>query len=136
MDGFDSLDKRLEVEQLCPFYSDPLRLKILLNNLLSNSIKYRSQFVQPFILMQVTVDNDRAVLVFTDNGKGIAKDNINRVFDMFFRASTSSTGSGLGLYIVKEAIQALEGIIVVESELGKGTTFRVELPNSKRGSLD
>jgi signal transduction histidine kinase len=54
---------------------------------------------------------------------------VTKIFDMFFRASRRGTGSGLGLYIVREAIQKIGGTIEVKSELGKGTEFAVVIPN-------
>ncbi|MBW3545698.1 MAG: PAS domain S-box protein, partial [Bacteroidetes bacterium] len=131
MEGFDSIDKKIEIVQTIPFYSDPFRLKIIFNNLLSNAIKYRaSRADQSYILVQMQIDRQRADLRIIDNGKGIAPENLSKIFDMFFRASTSSTGSGIGLYIVKEAVNTLGGNITVASVLGQGTTFTVALPNA------
>jgi signal transduction histidine kinase len=67
-----------------------------------------------------------------DNGEGIPTDAKPKIFDMFYRASANGSGSGLGLYIVKEAIQKIGGSIVVYSEYGKGTEFVVEIPNMQK----
>ena len=64
-----------------------------------------------------------------DKGKGIDKKYQNDVFKMFFRATDQNAGSGLGLYIVKETVNKLKGNISLESELNKGTTLRMRLPN-------
>jgi signal transduction histidine kinase len=64
-----------------------------------------------------------------DNGIGIDDDQQKKVFDMFYRVSHHSTGSGLGLYIVKEAVDKLDGEIRLESELTKGTCITVLIPN-------
>ena len=66
-----------------------------------------------------------------DNGQGIATEYHNKIFDMFFRANEQSKGSGLGLYIVKEALMKLSGSIKLESTLGVGTTFTIVLPHRK-----
>jgi len=66
---------------------------------------------------------------FEDNGIGIAEEYINKVFDMFFRATQSNEGAGLGLYIVQEAVYKLKGKIHINSTLQKGTSFRIEIPN-------
>ena len=63
-----------------------------------------------------------------DNGRGIAKEFQSKIFDMFFRATDDSSGSGLGLYIVKETVDKLKGEITFESELRKGTSFTISLP--------
>ncbi|TAF63863.1 MAG: ATP-binding protein [Cytophagales bacterium] len=69
------------------------------------------------------------MIEISDNGQGISEEHVNKIFDMFYRASLNSEGSGLGLYIVKEAIKILKGSITVQSELGSGTVFTIELPN-------
>ena len=130
MEGFDSIEKKIELEHTAPFYSDLFRLKIIFNNLLSNAIKYRSTRIdQSFISVQMQVNQQQAVFKIVDNGRGIAPESSSKIFDMFFRASTSSTGSGIGLYIVKEAVTALGGTITVSSALRQGSTFTVTLPN-------
>ncbi|MEM1137899.1 MAG: HAMP domain-containing sensor histidine kinase, partial [Bacteroidota bacterium] len=67
-----------------------------------------------------------------DNGKGIAEEYIDNIFDMFFKATTYSRGSGLGLYIVKESVNILKGEISVSSRQNDGSTFSIKIPN---GSL-
>ncbi|HTJ48638.1 MAG TPA: HAMP domain-containing sensor histidine kinase, partial [Cyclobacteriaceae bacterium] len=62
-------------------------------------------------------------------GIGIDAEALPRIFDMFFRATNKTTGSGLGLYIVKEAVEKLQGVIAIESSVGQGTTFKIEIPN-------
>jgi signal transduction histidine kinase len=69
------------------------------------------------------------MLHIEDNGIGISPEFKDKIFNMFFRATASSDGSGLGLYIVKQTLEKLEGAIQVESELNKGTTFILQLPN-------
>ena len=65
-----------------------------------------------------------------DNGRGIAKDSVPKIFDMFYRAAEDTEGTGLGLYIVKEALNKVKGIIFVDSEVGKGSKFRIVLENA------
>ena len=66
-----------------------------------------------------------------DNGVGIEKQYLDKIFDMFYRASEKSQGSGLGLYIAKEAVTKLNGVIEVHSEFSKGSEFWVLLPKKK-----
>jgi two-component system sensor histidine kinase/response regulator len=131
LENFSSIEKTMEINQETPFVSDIFRLKIICNNLLSNAIKYRSpSAATAHIRIRAQVTRERAVFEFQDNGVGIPKESLEKIFTMFYRATAISNGSGLGLYIVKEVVQTLQGQISVQSELGKGTAFRVELPNS------
>jgi signal transduction histidine kinase len=112
--------------------ADANRLKVVLTNLISNSIRY-ADFTKknPFIKIQAfSTDNETRIQV-TDNGLGIAKEHQNKIFDMFYRASENSTGSGLGLYIVMETLTRMGGNIEMTSEHGSGSTFEIILPNQK-----
>ncbi len=119
--------KIINVDQDRPFYSDPWRIKVILNNLISNAIRYRNG-KDPVINIDVVIKNKKAVLTVEDNGRGISKDHLNKVCDMFYRATDDGAGSGLGLYIVREAIDKLHGEIKIESEEGKGTKVIFEVP--------
>ena len=70
-------------------------------------------------------------IVLSDNGTGIAPDIQKKVFEMFYRGTNTSKGSGLGLYIVKNAVKKLSGSILLESKEGEGTTFSIDLPKGK-----
>jgi PAS domain S-box-containing protein len=125
-----NIQKRIFVEQDSPCYTDAKRLSIILNNLLSNAINYHNILQkEPFVEVNTRIDHKHIKISVKDNGLGIAHEHIGRIFDMFYRASYDSKGSGLGLYIVKEAINKLNGQISVHSELGKGTKFDILLPN-------
>jgi len=132
--GAEKVELQIEIEQTTekPFISDSSRLSVIFNNLISNAINYRSRrHDHPYIRLRATIKADQAVLVISDNGLGISAEYRHRVFDMFFRATedTSVSGSGLGLYIVKESIDMLEGQISLESEQNVGTSFTITLPN-------
>jgi PAS domain S-box-containing protein len=117
-------------EATYPLYSDAERLRVVLNNLLSNANRYYDEKKpNPYVLIKANITREEAVIEVVDNGIGIEPQVQDKVFNMFFRASERSTGSGLGLYIVKETVEKLKGKITVSSELGKGTTFYVRLPN-------
>ncbi|HEX6227187.1 MAG TPA: HAMP domain-containing sensor histidine kinase [Chryseolinea sp.] len=113
------------------FKSDYNQIKIILSNLLTNAVKYHN-LDQPNPFIQVTFKRNRNVVEIEveDNGRGISKENVPKIFDMFFRASDDTEGTGLGLYIVKEALNKIKGIIFVDSELGKGSKFRIVLENA------
>ena len=125
-----NLEVITKVSQPCPFMTDLARVRIILNNLISNAIKYRRYTTsRSHITIEAWVGPEKAHLKIADNGEGIAESAIDRIFDMFYRASERSEGSGLGLYIVKDVIEKLRGTISVRSKAGKGTIFSLTFPN-------
>jgi len=122
-----SVERIINIEQDEPFFSDRWRLKVILNNIISNAIRYRNG-KDPVIKVNVSIGKHLAKLAIEDNGKGIEKEHLPNVYKMFYRATDDGAGSGLGLYIVKEAIDKLNGNINIESEVGKGTTVQLEIP--------
>jgi signal transduction histidine kinase len=136
MPGFERLDIKVSVRDQVEFQTDYYRVSVIMNNLISNAVKYLDKNKQtPFLNITIIIDEDRALLWFQDNGIGIDHSLMPRIFDMFFRANTERDGSGLGLYIVKEAIQKLRGTIDIESELGEGTIFDIEIPNHLQDNI-
>ena len=132
MDGSDQIRKSIQIRNNAPFFSDTYRLSVILNNLVSNAIKYRDPAKGECIL-DVTADITpaRLELVVSDNGIGIPRIHVPRIFEMFFRATEKGDGAGLGLYIVRETVEKLEGSVTVQSKNGEGTTFLITLPNMK-----
>ncbi|MEO5602194.1 MAG: ATP-binding protein [Cyclobacteriaceae bacterium] len=130
MPGYERIQKEITIQRDMPFYSDSYRLNVILNNLVSNAIKYADSSKEISIInITIKVEEETATLTFQDNGIGIEENYIQKIFNMFFRATTKNEGAGLGLYIVKEAVEKLEGKIEVESRLGEGTLFRIQVPN-------
>lgn len=119
-------------DNLPPFLvvrTDKTRLQIVLFNLISNAIQYRDPNKEPcYIRFSSSLTDGHLTLHVDDNGIGIDTPHHSRVFNMFYRASENSKGSGLGLYIVKETMEKLGGTISLHSALGAGTQFRIELP--------
>lgn len=114
--------------------SDEKRLKIVLSNLITNCIKYHN-YNQEEPIVKVIVEQDlqkgTTSIEVADNGMGIDQEHLDKVFDMFFRASNDKAeGSGLGLYIVKDTVGKLGGHITVSSHLGEGTSFTLTLFDS------
>ncbi|MCC6834695.1 MAG: MASE1 domain-containing protein [Cytophagales bacterium] len=122
-----SLEKIVQVSQTQAFHSDRWRLKVVLNNIISNAIRYRNGR-EPVIRVNVAIEAHKALIEVEDNGRGIGGEHLARVYDMFYRATDDGAGSGLGLYIVKETLDKLRGQIKIESEIGKGTLVRLEIP--------
>jgi signal transduction histidine kinase len=108
-------------------HSDKTRLTVILSNLIGNAIKYHDLTRKdPYI--EVAFDEEQSMIAISDNGSGISSEHVGRVFDMFYRAAENSKGSGLGLFITREAVTKLGGSIRLESEVGKGSSFFVHLP--------
>jgi signal transduction histidine kinase len=110
--------------------SDEMRLKIIFNNLISNAIKFHfyDNGKEPYVKIKACEEGSRFVFTVEDNGTGIHPQLKDRIFDMFFRATDSVQGSGLGLYILRETVHKLGGEVEVVTELGTGTTFAIRLP--------
>ena len=129
MENADRVKSIIEINQTEPYYSDDGRLIILFQNLLSNAIKYQRQYIDSYVKVKIDVGSFGAYIEVEDNGKGISKEYLDKIFEMFFRASEDSYGSGLGLYITKQVVEKLQGKISVESVFNEGTTFKVWLPH-------
>ncbi len=131
---FDSnigIDISKKIDQNCEFKTDRSRLILVLSNLVSNALKYFDPGKKdPKLNIIITVDERGCVINFNDNGIGIQKDQLENIFNMFYRASSRSYGSGLGLYIVKETLEKLKGKVNVESEEGKYSKFTVTIPHA------
>jgi len=126
----EEVEKTLDIKLDDTFYSDPWRLKVILNNVISNSIRYRNGRT-PKIDIEIKSNKKTAVINVQDNGRGISEEHIHKVFDMFYRATDDNAGSGLGLYIVKETVAKLNGEIDIESKPAKGTKISFKIPNMK-----
>ncbi|MDO1450678.1 HAMP domain-containing sensor histidine kinase [Rhodocytophaga aerolata] len=129
MEGVDKIAIQIKIEAASLFYSDPFRLQILFSNFISNAIKYRKPIAEPYLQIKIETSEQKAIIEFIDNGIGIEKEAIDKIFNMFYRATEQNAGSGLGLYIAKEALNFLKGSIKVDSQVGKGTHFTLELPS-------
>jgi PAS domain S-box-containing protein len=130
MDNANKIKSIIQIEENAEFYSDRTRISIIFQNIISNSIKYLNPRIdESFVKIEITTHTDFATLVISDNGKGIREEYLDKIFNMFFRASQESYGSGLGLYITKQVVEKLNGTISVVSELGHGTRFTIRIPN-------
>lgn len=126
-----SFQKEVHVKEVV---TDKSRVTVILNNLISNAIKYHDTFQdQPWINVNVSQSNNTLNIVVADNGPGISPEKHTKIFDMFYRGTEKSKGSGLGLYIVKETVEKMNGTISVKSSEGKGTSFTISLPVSSNG---
>jgi signal transduction histidine kinase len=109
--------------------TDPLRLKIILTNLITNAYKYYDE-QKECSTIEVTCarENQNLCISIKDNGIGIQEEHRDKIFEMFFRGTDKSVGTGLGLYVVKEIVGKLKGSIDLKTSIGHGSEFIVTLP--------
>lgn len=126
----DKIDFSIDVVQTAKFMSDGFRVRSVVNNLISNAIKFqRPENDTRTISIKAKVDAASFNLEVKDNGIGIRKESLEHIFEMFYRATATNSGSGIGLYVTKESIDKLGGTIQVASEENIGTTFNISIPN-------
>jgi signal transduction histidine kinase len=120
----------IKILQQEPFRCDKMSIKIILNNLLSNAFKYQKKDIEnKMVELDIKVATGTATIYVRDNGIGIPEKYAEKIFTMFFRATTEEVGSGFGLYNVKDALLKLNGKIKVDSGIDKGSVFTVTIPN-------
>jgi nitrogen-specific signal transduction histidine kinase len=124
------IELRLNIEQNALLCIDLYRLKIILNNLISNAVKY-SRDNNAYVEVKATINEAQVFLSVSDNGEGIKKNLQEKVFEIYYRANNKTSGTGLGLFICTQAVRKLNGTIELDSTPGQGSTFMVNLPNFK-----
>ncbi|MBL7870200.1 MAG: HAMP domain-containing histidine kinase [Cyclobacteriaceae bacterium] len=119
----------VQIDDTLTLKTDESRLRVILNNLISNGFKYQD-FTKPnpYLRVNAEIQNKHCHIKISDNGIGIRKEHQIKIFNMFYRANDTVAGSGLGLFIAKETADKLNGRITFESDYGEGTTFTVSLP--------
>lgn len=129
IEGMEKIEFNKHINFHSPLFTDKARLEVILNNLISNAIKY-SDPSKEHCTIDVTANksNEEFQIIIEDNGIGIPKDQQTRVFDMFYRGAQSKEGSGLGLYIVKNMLVKLKGEFDLNSVEGKGTKIELTFP--------
>jgi two-component system phosphate regulon sensor histidine kinase PhoR len=115
--------------------ADEVHFSNLVNNLVDNAVKYAKDNVPPVIKLTTLSNGKNFTMRIEDNGIGMNRETVKRIFERFYRAHTGNVhnvkGFGLGLSYVKTMVEAQHGDIKVESTLGKGSTFTVDLPLKK-----
>jgi hypothetical protein len=135
LDEGNPLQLILELPEHLAFCSDAKRLTMIFNNLISNAFRFKQWYAdRPWLRIAASGNGQEVCITVSDNGQGIPEAHIGRIFEMFYRASDKRPGSGLGLYIVKEAVQKLGGGIAVTSVLDQGTEFVLRIPNQAPGA--
>lgn len=128
-DGASKIHFDVELSPNFIVNTDKHRWKTMLSNLISNAIKYHDvSKPNQYIKLSGNRSNEKLLYTVTDNGRGISSQHLDKIFNMFYRASDDSSGSGLGLFITKEAVQKLNGTITVSSEQHVGSVFEITIP--------
>lgn len=126
--GYNEIGITTDVDVKDEVYSDRQFLHSIFHNLISNAVTYRRPLINPYIHINVKEEDGRLVVKISDNGQGIPENMHPRLFEKFVKGATSTNGTGLGLYIVRQLVTRLGGEITVDSEVDKGTTFTIKLP--------
>jgi signal transduction histidine kinase len=121
----------IDIDQPVPFRGDAFRIEVILGNLISNAINYQKvDEPDKKVNIKVIVGSDNAEIYVQDNGIGILNEHVEKIFTQFFKGRNHH-GSGLGLFIVKEALTKINGKISVISDIDQGTTFKIIIPNAQ-----
>lgn len=129
LENYDQVSFKIEVDQNIQYAAEWALINTIIQNLIENGIKYaRTENNKPYINISVNETSSAINIKASDNGIGMDEETVKNVFSMFFRANRNIQGTGLGLHILKRAIEKLSGEVSIESELGKGSTFTVTLP--------
>jgi signal transduction histidine kinase len=134
LEWFNNIAFSIDIKINETFYSSPGLLRAIFRNMIENSMKYvKKQDGGNYLKISIIEQNEEAIRIeVSDNGIGIKKEYQDRIFDMFYRGTNFTSGTGLGLYIVKCSIEKLNGAIGVESEEGQGTCFTMIIPNNPK----
>lgn len=115
--------------ELCKIESDALKIQVILNNLVTNSVKYCDPNKdEQWVKVKTCQHKNEAVIEVEDNGLGIRKNDQERIFDKFYMSGDNKRSSGIGLYLVKDAVTQMNGRIEVKSEPGLYTIFIISIP--------
>ena len=105
-------------------------LEMVIRNLIANAIKFKKPEQQTAqVDLKFGIEEEKVHIIVKDHGVGILQDHVEQIFKMFFRGKDQMAGSGLGLYIVKEALAKMNGSIDVHSSPGEGAEFHIIIPN-------
>lgn len=129
LDNYKSITFIKQIDSGIEFHSEWSIVNTIVQNLIENAIKYASVDKEPFVRVNISQCSRHVRIVVEDNGVGIDPDYKTKIFDMFFRANDRVKGTGLGLYILKRAVERLKGEVSFVSEVEVGSTFTILLPN-------
>ncbi|MEP1035319.1 ATP-binding protein [Ekhidna sp.] len=128
--NYELVEFKINIDSKIVYEAEWALVNTIIQNLIENGIKYAriEDGNKPYISISINQEGDVIKITATDNGIGMDEKTIDNIFVMFFRANRKIEGTGLGLHILKRAIERLNGEISAKSKLGEGTTFTVVLP--------
>jgi signal transduction histidine kinase len=130
--GFTDLQISLDIHTQHEYKADLFSVRCIYHNIFENAFKYRDHSKKPALMISIKETQNFIEIIFKDNGQGISKERLPFIFNMYYRANEDSKeDTGLGLYIVKLAVQKLMGKVSIESIPHVGTTISITLPLSK-----
>lgn len=132
INGFNDISFNINIPKELKIYSNPEMLNSILQSVLQNAIKYRRPNTTthtPFIILNALKTKEGIKITIKDNGMGIKKEEADKIFDLYYRSNHTVDGTGLGLYITKNAVEKLNGTINATSTINKETLFDILLPN-------
>ncbi|MTI40705.1 PAS domain-containing sensor histidine kinase [Fulvivirga lutimaris] len=130
LETYNKVKTNISIKGNSSIKTDKLKLKIILSNIISNAFKYMDDSKpEPYLNIDIITSTKELKITISDNGIGIEEEHLPKIFDMFYRATELSQGSGLGMYIVKQSVDKLEGTVTISSKFKEGTTFNISLPN-------
>lgn len=135
-----NVEIRSQINDKQPFFASRNLIYTILQHLIENALVHglsqRANFDETaYVDVVISTSRRQCLLLVIDEGSGIPEEAHDRLFDLFFKYNPDSKGTGVGLYVVKSCVEQLRGTIEVESEVGKGTTFRIVIPNQKMEKL-
>ncbi len=129
--GQEDVDFKVLIEPGIIFHSDEKLIDSILYNLVANGVNYRNQNREkrPFVSVEIHNCDNGIIMKVADNGIGMKKEIQGKIFSLFFRGNEDTKGTGLGLYILKNALDKLNGQVALESEINQGSTFSIFFPD-------
>lgn len=126
----NAIELNVQAEQSSPFYSDAARLRLVLTHLMMNAIMFQKAGEgRKKINIRCFANAEECQISVEDNGIGIDPNEQENIFKLFYRATAESSGAGIGLFVVHEALEKMKGKIRVDSKPGRGSTFTFSVPN-------
>lgn len=135
---YDQIDFNLNIQKDLRFKSDPYLIQTIINNLVDNAYRFynTSERIESFISLDINYEEDGLVIRVVDNGVGLGGEDIEKLFEIFSKGSKRRGTAGLGLYLVKLAVERISGEVVAETNIMGFTEFRVILPLNEKSDKE
>lgn len=128
LENYNRVKFIINIEKKMHFISERVIINAILQNLIENAVKYMKPDIEGVVNINIKKEESSLLISIQDNGLGIPEKYHEKIFSMFFRATNKSQGTGLGLYILKRAVERIKGTVTLQSEEGVGSCFMVNVP--------